>query len=128
MRGVAAEQADSFLGWRKLGRRPQFGSKHHEGGREPGTSISSRTPASRTARLLCPKRLRHTAATHFRGHPEEGARRGALLSRGALQPILPDTHSGPAVANAIYDAVGVRLDALPFTPARVLAALRAKGH
>jgi 4-hydroxybenzoyl-CoA reductase alpha subunit len=32
----------------------------------------------------------------------------------------------PAVANAIYDAVGIRLFELPFTPARVLEALRAK--
>ncbi|MCC6523201.1 MAG: hypothetical protein IT373_11110, partial [Polyangiaceae bacterium] len=29
------------------------------------------------------------------------------------------------IANAIHDAVGVRLDALPFTPERVRAALRA---
>lgn len=33
----------------------------------------------------------------------------------------------PAIANAIYDAVGVRLYRIPFTPERVLAALRAKG-
>jgi 4-hydroxybenzoyl-CoA reductase subunit alpha len=32
----------------------------------------------------------------------------------------------PAVANAIYDAVGVRLREAPFTPERVLAALRAR--
>jgi CO/xanthine dehydrogenase Mo-binding subunit len=32
----------------------------------------------------------------------------------------------PAVANAIFDAVGIRLDRLPFTPGRVLAALRAR--
>jgi 4-hydroxybenzoyl-CoA reductase subunit alpha len=32
----------------------------------------------------------------------------------------------PAIANAIYDAVGVRLREVPFTPERVLAALRAK--
>jgi CO/xanthine dehydrogenase Mo-binding subunit len=33
----------------------------------------------------------------------------------------------PAIANAIYDAVGVRLDRLPFHPSRVRAALKAKG-
>ncbi len=33
----------------------------------------------------------------------------------------------PAIANAIYDAVGVRLRATPFTPERVLAAIRARG-
>jgi 4-hydroxybenzoyl-CoA reductase subunit alpha len=32
----------------------------------------------------------------------------------------------PAISNAIYDAVGVRLRETPFTPERVLAALRAK--
>jgi 4-hydroxybenzoyl-CoA reductase subunit alpha len=32
----------------------------------------------------------------------------------------------PAVANAVYDAVGIRLKELPFTPAKVLAALREK--
>lgn len=34
--------------------------------------------------------------------------------------------SAPAVANAIYDAVGVRINALPITPERVLEALRAR--
>ena len=34
--------------------------------------------------------------------------------------------TSPAIANAIYDAVGVRLHESPFTPERVLAALRAK--
>ena len=29
----------------------------------------------------------------------------------------------PAIANAIYDAVGIRLRELPMTPERVLAAL-----
>jgi len=32
----------------------------------------------------------------------------------------------PAIANAVFDAVGIRLRHLPFTPAKVLAALRAK--
>ncbi len=32
----------------------------------------------------------------------------------------------PAISNAIYDAVGVRLRESPFTPERVLSALRAK--
>src|SRR3954471_18683293 len=41
-------------------------------------------------------------------------------SEGSLAAAIP------AVANAIYDAVGVRLREAPFTPERVLAALRAK--
>jgi 4-hydroxybenzoyl-CoA reductase alpha subunit len=36
---------------------------------------------------------------------------------GPLHPIIP------AIANAIYDAVGVRLDSTPFSPPKVLAAL-----
>jgi CO/xanthine dehydrogenase Mo-binding subunit len=33
----------------------------------------------------------------------------------------------PAVANAVYDAVGVRVDELPITPEKVLRGLRAQG-
>ena len=32
----------------------------------------------------------------------------------------------PAIANAVYDAAGVRLTQLPLTPERVLAAIKAK--
>jgi hypothetical protein len=35
--------------------------------------------------------------------------------------------TAPAIANAIFDAVGVRIKDLPITPERVLAALRKKG-
>src|SRR6266849_2864958 len=41
-------------------------------------------------------------------------------SEGSLAATIP------AIANAIYDAVGVRLHECPFTPERVLAALRKK--
>jgi len=41
-------------------------------------------------------------------------------SEGSLAATIP------AIANAIYNAVGVRLHESPFTPERVLAALRAK--
>jgi 4-hydroxybenzoyl-CoA reductase alpha subunit len=41
-------------------------------------------------------------------------------SEGSLAATIP------AIANAIYDAVGVRLRECPFTPERVLAALREK--
>jgi 4-hydroxybenzoyl-CoA reductase subunit alpha len=41
-------------------------------------------------------------------------------SEGSLAATIP------AIANAIYDAVGVRLREAPFTPERVLAALRAQ--
>jgi 4-hydroxybenzoyl-CoA reductase alpha subunit len=41
---------------------------------------------------------------------------------GPLHPIIP------AIANAIFDAVGVRLRRIPFTPDRVLAALQAQAR
>ena len=44
---------------------------------------------------------------------------------GAKEAGEGPLHSSiPAVANAIYDAVGVRLNALPFSPGRVLEALK----
>ncbi|HEV3469051.1 MAG TPA: molybdopterin cofactor-binding domain-containing protein [Pyrinomonadaceae bacterium] len=42
------------------------------------------------------------------------------VGQGPLLPVMP------AVANAVYDAVGVRIDEVPITPEKVLAALRAK--
>ena len=46
---------------------------------------------------------------------------------GAKEAGEGPLHSSiPAVANAIYDAVGIRLTELPFSPKKVLAALRAK--
>jgi 4-hydroxybenzoyl-CoA reductase subunit alpha len=43
-------------------------------------------------------------------------------SEGSLAAAIP------AIANAIYDAVGVRLRESPFTPERVLTAIRAKNN
>jgi hypothetical protein len=40
------------------------------------------------------------------------------VGQGPLLPIPP------AVANAVYDAVGVRIDEIPVTPEKVLAALK----
>jgi CO/xanthine dehydrogenase Mo-binding subunit len=34
--------------------------------------------------------------------------------------------TAPAIANAIYDAVGVRIRDLPITPEKILAALQEK--
>ncbi len=42
------------------------------------------------------------------------------VGQGPLLPMMP------AIANAIYDAVGVRVDEVPITPDRVLKALREK--
>jgi 4-hydroxybenzoyl-CoA reductase subunit alpha len=42
------------------------------------------------------------------------------VGQGPLLPIMP------AVANAVYDAVGVRVDSIPVTPEKILRALDAK--
>ncbi len=44
------------------------------------------------------------------------------VGQGPLLPIPP------AVANAVYDAVGVRVDEIPVTPEKILAALKAKAQ
>ena len=44
------------------------------------------------------------------------------VGQGPLLPVMP------AVANAVYDAVGVRIDELPITPDKVLAALEKKAR
>src|ERR1700740_3251736 len=54
------------------------------------------------------------------GIDPEGPFGAKECSEGALAATIP------AIANAIYDAVGVRLRESPFTPERVLSAIRAK--
>ncbi len=50
----------------------------------------------------------------------EGPYGAKEAGEGPLHPSIP------AIANAIHDAVGVRIDRLPFSPGRVLAALEAR--
>lgn len=50
----------------------------------------------------------------------EGPRGAKEAGEGPLHPSIP------AISNAIYNAVGVRMERLPFTPARVLSALTQK--
>jgi 4-hydroxybenzoyl-CoA reductase subunit alpha len=54
-------------------------------------------------------------------HPDPRGPFGAKeVGQGPLLPIMP------ALANAVYDAVGVRIDEVPITPEKVLTALKAK--
>ena len=50
---------------------------------------------------------------------------GPFGAKGIGEPGLVPT--APAIANAIYDAVGVRMKDLPITPEKILAALKEKG-
>jgi len=49
---------------------------------------------------------------------------GPFGAKGIGEPGLVPT--APAIANAIYDAIGVRIKDLPITPEKVLAAIKAK--
>jgi 4-hydroxybenzoyl-CoA reductase subunit alpha len=54
-------------------------------------------------------------------HPDPAGPFGAKeVGQGPLLPIMP------AVANAVYDAVGVRVDEVPVTPEKILRALAAR--
>jgi 4-hydroxybenzoyl-CoA reductase subunit alpha len=54
-------------------------------------------------------------------HPDPAGPFGAKeVGQGPLLPIMP------AVANAVFDAVGVRIDEIPITPDKILRALAAK--
>lgn len=58
------------------------------------------------------------------GFVESNDPNGPYGAKGASETaILP---GAPAIANAVFDAVGVRITTLPITPERVLAALAAK--
>ena len=46
-------------------------------------------------------------------------------STGAGEPLVPGTP--PALANAFFDATGVRIRQFPLTPAHVRAVLKAAG-
>jgi xanthine dehydrogenase molybdenum-binding subunit len=51
---------------------------------------------------------------------------GPFGAKGIGEPAL--TPAAPAVANAVADAIGVRIHDLPLTPKRVLAALERAGE
>ena len=54
-------------------------------------------------------------------HPDPAGPFGAKeVGQGPLLPIMP------AVANAVFDAIGVRIDEIPITPDKILRALAAK--
>ena len=58
-------------------------------------------------------------------YDQEADAEGPFGARGIGEP--PILAMAPAIANAIYDAVGVRITSLPITAEKVLQALREKG-
>lgn len=53
-------------------------------------------------------------------HDPAGPYGAKEVGQGPLLPVMP------AIANAVYDAVGVRIDETPITPAKILKALQRK--
>ncbi len=58
------------------------------------------------------------------GIVEDPVETGPFGAKGVGEPSLIPT--APAIINAIYDAIGVRIRDLPATPSKILAALKAK--
>jgi 4-hydroxybenzoyl-CoA reductase subunit alpha len=59
--------------------------------------------------------------TEFVEHPDPNGPFGAKeVGQGPLLPIMP------AIANAVYDAIGVRIDEVPITPEKIVKALTDK--
>ena len=64
----------------------------------------------------------------FKDHPKVSCaivQRADLASTGAGEP--PQAPIAAAIANAFFDATGVRIRQAPMTPARVRAVLKAAG-
>lgn len=86
---------------------------HYEGGRIANGNFADYTMATPDA-----------LPTLRSGIVESNDPNGPHGAKGASETaILP---GAPAIANAVFDAVGVRITELPITPEKVLAALRAR--
>ena len=71
-------------------------------------------------RTLSPQQMPKVDVILVESNDPEGPFGAKECGEGPLLPILP------AVANAIYDAVGIRLTSLPMTPDKVVGALERK--
>jgi len=56
---------------------------------------------------------------------ESGEGAGPFGARGVGEPSV--TSVAPAIANAVHDAIGVRICDLPLTPEKIMKALKNKG-
>ena len=77
-------------------------------------------PNFRDYKILTAKDVPPIQAPVLETHDQDGP----FGAKGIGEPGCVPT--APAVANAIYNAVGVRIKDLPITPERVLAAIRDK--
>lgn len=92
-----------------------------------GEALLEQQAYDEDGRLTCPNLVDYKVPTAVdtpeiealivESHDPEGPFGAKEAGEGPLHPIIP------AIANAIYDAVGVRLREIPFHPSRVLAAL-----
>ena len=85
--------------------------EHGRAGCTTGRTCSTTRSPPRSTRRSC-------AALIVESIDPEGPYGAKEAGEGPLHPSIP------AIANAIYDAVGVRIDRLPFSPPRVSRALR----
>jgi 4-hydroxybenzoyl-CoA reductase alpha subunit len=105
-------EGSAYMGWAEAVMEEQVMKRgEQEDGLHDGPSLLDyRIPTS----LDCPE----FHAIVVEANDPEGPYGAKEAGEGPLHPSLP------AIANAIYDAVGVRMDSLPFTPDRVWRALR----
>ena len=71
-------------------------------------------------KMLTPMEMPQIDLVYPVSNETEGPFGAKEVGEGALAPVLP------SVANAVYDAVGVRINSLPITPDKVLASLTKK--
>ena len=84
-----------------------------------GTRLTNGTPLSYRVPLASDMPSEFWSITQEQGHgPGPFGAKG--MGEGGMLPVAS------AVANAIEDAVGIRLTELPLSPQRVLAAIKAK--
>ncbi len=109
------------------------GLRLHGPGRgvDGGDGLSARTPTatSSTSSRRCwstrarpPGDARRSTRTWWRTRIRNGPFGAKEVGQGPLLPMMP------AVANAVFDAVGVRVDEIPVTPEKVARALKAKAQ
>ena len=71
-------------------------------------------------KMLTPMEMPQIDLVYPTSNETEGPFGAKEAGEGALAPVIP------SVANAVYDAIGVRINSLPITPDKVLSSLAKK--